>query len=142
MKKTNKGFTLIELLVVIAIIGILASVVLVSLNAARQKGKDVKVISDIQGIRTSLESGFNGIKYTDLVNGATTTGPDIANINLLTDDLFAQGSTFVLITNSIGGNVTKYAIAGQLISDPAHFFCIANDGSTSQATDTPSSTTC
>ncbi len=49
------GFTLIELLVVVAIIGLLSSIVMVSLNAARAKARDARRMEDIQEIHNAIE---------------------------------------------------------------------------------------
>ena len=51
----NKGFSLIELLVVIAIIGILASVVLVSIRSARESAYFARAQSEMKNIATALE---------------------------------------------------------------------------------------
>jgi prepilin-type N-terminal cleavage/methylation domain-containing protein len=59
LKTKQKGFTLIELLVVIAIIGLLASVVLLALNSARQKSRDAKRLADVRQIASALELYFN-----------------------------------------------------------------------------------
>ncbi len=60
----QQGFTLIELLVVIAVIGMLASIVLVSLGPVRGKARDGQREQDLNTIQTALEIYYgNREKY-------------------------------------------------------------------------------
>ncbi|HLB32364.1 MAG TPA: type II secretion system protein [Patescibacteria group bacterium] len=53
--KRRRGFTLIELLVVVAIIGILASIIMISVGRARGKARDARRKSDVASIQTAAE---------------------------------------------------------------------------------------
>ncbi|MFH1575644.1 MAG: type II secretion system protein [Candidatus Nealsonbacteria bacterium] len=55
LTKSKKGFTLIELLVVIAIIGLLSSIVVVSMQGVRMKARDSARKQDLRAIQTALE---------------------------------------------------------------------------------------
>lgn len=56
----KKGFTLLELLVVIAIIGLLASIILVSLNSQTAKAKTAAFKKEIRAIQPSLVTICDG----------------------------------------------------------------------------------
>ncbi len=63
----NRGFTLIELLVVISIISFLSSIVLASLNTARNKAQTAKAKEDMQQI-------MNAISVAEQDSGKTLMG--------------------------------------------------------------------
>lgn len=70
----RRGFTLIELLVVIAIIGLLSSIVLASLNSARERANDARRRSDVDTIIKAL--ALYDLAYG---NPATTCGNGSGN---------------------------------------------------------------
>ena len=143
IKKKNKGFTLIELLVVIAIIGILASVVLVSLNSARAKARDARRQSDIRQIALAMEMKYDDDgAYLSLEVGVDSKLTTIAigtYLPTIPKDPVATNGAYYAFANT-GGN--EYCVWAALESGGG-FTAASEKGVTELATaDVPTSLTC
>ena len=148
MKKgLNRGFTLIELLVVIAIIGILSGIVLTSLNTARSKAKDVRVISAAQQSRTTLETVYDGASYVGLTGAAssantTSTAVPAGVTSLVTDASNQGGALNIQVATNSSGGATAYAIYSKLITDGTKYFCVDSTGKTNAGAATNNTIVC
>jgi len=127
--KKNKGFTLIELLVVIAIIGILSSVVLASLNTARNKGADAAIKSTINNARAQAEIYYdsNTQSYAGVCAAASSANPG-GIANMVTGATTAGGAG-VKCGDIAGG----WAMEAQLKGDSTHWYCVDSTGKSTAA---------
>lgn len=102
-------------LVVVAIVGILSSVVLVSLNSARQKGKDVQVKSYLMSIRPNAEIYYAAHNNSYSVAQNCFTGmfadPNVAQ-------LIGQLQNANPICHAEG---STYAVSVSLINPPSEY---------------------
>ncbi len=130
---SRSGFTLIVLLVVIAIIGILSAVVLASLNAARSKGNDAAIQSNLSAIRTQAE-----IYYGSTGNNTYGTPQSACTANagtLWADTTIARSVTATDVTNGAGNVVCNsttqaYAVSSALLAGIGTnmFWCVDSTG--------------
>lgn len=87
--RRRDGFTLLELLVVVAIVGLLTTVVIVSLNNASNKGKDAGVMSNLRNAisqgeivfnsRTANKDSYTNVCTNGLVDGVLGVGAQVSN---------------------------------------------------------------
>jgi prepilin-type N-terminal cleavage/methylation domain-containing protein len=105
---SKKGFTLVELLVVISIIGLLSTIAVVSLGAARSKARDAKRIADMKQVSTSLEQFYADQGGYPAMTAALAAAAGAYPIGVtgavtLCGDISAAGAAFAA---SCGANTT------------------------------------
>lgn len=115
----KRGFTLIELLVVIAIIGILASVVLASLNSARDKGADAAIKSNLNNARAQAELYYddNSGSYASVCTGAGGIAEFVTGAG-------DSGSA----ATDCDDSATAWAAEAQLKSNTSNYYCVDSTG--------------
>lgn len=125
-KVAKSGFTLIELLVVIAIIGVLASIVLASLNNARRKSRDARRITDVKQIQLALELYFDGESNTYPASSTTCNSTTNYGLEVLkTEGYIPQVPRDPLSSGS--NNCYNYATTGSSPFTTYHLGAVVED---------------
>ena len=123
-------------MVVIAIIGILSSVVLASLNSARQKGQDAAIKQDLNGIRAQAEIFFddNGYSYVNTDDQTACEVPEGLQTGFFKAREVAgySGEELIHEKGSCYADPDSWVVWVQLRSEENQAWCVDSHGSAVQ----------
>lgn len=126
----KNGFTIIELLMVAAIIGILVSMVAVSVKEASHRSRNTRIATSV--IQTRRVAEDLTIQRTDgYLNLCYGGGLNVSGLNtwnetlqVLQNDILQNGGTDINCYSA----QESYCVSVRLIGNPARYLCIDGDG--------------
>lgn len=135
-----KGFTLIELLVVVAIIGLLAGLILVSVQGSRLKAKDSRIQTALWQVRSLAEMSFTSASNYDAVCAADNTLSDSGDYKRIEDETQKyNGNQTVSCIES--GDKQAYAVSSPMVSKNKHW-CVSSVGIAKEIDSTTTISSC
>ncbi len=138
IKNKKSGFTLVEVLTVIMIIGILATVVLVSLDAARRRARDSAVQNQLRQIASLAEAVYTMENGYEEFSDLSTAGSDhpsaddyrkaVDKINDVSDSDNHAGGGDDNIQIHFSTDNKDYCAFSNLVRRDEEVFCVDSSG--------------
>ncbi len=129
----KKAFTLAEIIVVVGIVGILAAVILVSMNSSKKTAKDQRIKAAVSRVPMAAAAYKDSHEnYNALVCGASPTCVNLSGdtsrttIAQIAQDISANQSSLTINAGVTVGPPPRpyYVVFAQLVSDSTKYYCV------------------